>query len=101
MPHRQGIFCLYLCGIEPTMKKGILILFFILVTSVLYTASAQCSICSRTVAQMGEKPARGLNAGILYLAFAPLALMGVISYRWWKRNRDGVEEGNEEDLPMA
>jgi hypothetical protein len=85
----------------PTMKKGILILFFILVTGAFSAASAQCSICSRTVAQMGEKPARGLNAGILYLAFAPLALMGVISYRWWKKNRDGAEEGTPEELPMA
>jgi hypothetical protein len=101
MPCRTGRAFFVCIFAAPTMKKGMLILFFILVTSALYTASAQCSICSRTVAQMGEKPARGLNAGILYLAFAPLALMGVISYRWWKKNRDGVEEGNAEDLPMA
>jgi hypothetical protein len=50
-------------------------------------ATAQCSICSRTVEQLGEKPAKGLNAGILYLAFAPLAIIGVIGFRWWQRNR--------------
>jgi hypothetical protein len=35
---------------------------------------------------MGEKPAKGLNAGILYLAFTPLAIVGFIGYRWWKKN---------------
>jgi hypothetical protein len=50
------------------------------------TAGAQCSVCTRTAAQMGEKPAKGLNAGILYLAFTPLAIVGFIGYRWWKKN---------------
>lgn len=35
---------------------------------------------------MGEKPAKGLNAGILYLALTPFVLVGFIGYRWWKRN---------------
>jgi hypothetical protein len=50
-------------------------------------AAAQCSICTKTAQQMGEKPAKGLNKGILYLAFTPLALMGFVGYRWWKHNR--------------
>ena len=45
---------------------------------------AQCSICSRTAAQMGERPAKALNKGIVYLAFTPLAIFGIIGYRWWK-----------------
>lgn len=56
---------------------------FFLITAV---AQAQCSVCTRTVQQMGEKPAKGLNAGILYLAFTPLALVGFIGYRWWRKN---------------
>lgn len=48
--------------------------------------AAQCSICSKTAAQLGEKPAKGLNAGIIYLALTPFALMGFIGYRWWKHN---------------
>ncbi len=52
-----------------------------------YQASAQCSICTRTAQQLGEKPATGMNRGILYLAFMPLAIIGVISYKWWKNNR--------------
>jgi hypothetical protein len=51
------------------------------------SAEAQCSICTRTAEQMGEKPAKGLNAGILYLAFTPLAIAGFISFRWWRKNR--------------
>jgi hypothetical protein len=27
-----------------------------------------------------------MNAGILYLAFAPFAIVGYIGYRWWKNN---------------
>ncbi|HEX5025704.1 MAG TPA: hypothetical protein VFV68_10545 [Agriterribacter sp.] len=48
--------------------------------------SAQCSICTRTAQQMGEKPAKALNAGILYLMAAPFAVVGIIGYRMWKQN---------------
>ncbi len=72
------------------MKKVILILFlafsFFILTS--DSVQAQCSICTRTAEQLGEKPAKGLNAGILYLAFTPLALVGVIGFNWWKKNKD-------------
>lgn len=70
------------------MKKLGFILLFTLGLLLNYSdASAQCSICTRTAEQLGEKPAKGLNAGILYLAFAPLAIIGVIGFRWWQRNR--------------
>ena len=49
-------------------------------------AKAQCSICTRTAQQLGERPAKALNNGILYLAFAPLAIFGIIGYRWWRSN---------------
>ncbi|PWT98318.1 MAG: hypothetical protein C5B52_12410 [Bacteroidetes bacterium] len=48
----------------------------------------QCSICTKTVQQMGEKPARGLNTGIVYLMLAPFAIVGYVGYRWWRSNRD-------------
>ncbi len=48
------------------------------------SASAQCSICTRTAQQLGERPARALNRGIIYLAVTPLLLFGIIGYRWWK-----------------
>lgn len=50
--------------------------------------SAQCSVCTKTAQQMGEQPAKGMNSGIIYLAAMPLALVGFISFRWWKNNKD-------------
>jgi hypothetical protein len=71
------------------MKKvrlAIFLVFFLtLITTVAYT---QCSICTKTAQQLGEKSGRGLNAGILYLAAAPLLIVGFIGYKWWKSNRE-------------
>jgi hypothetical protein len=47
--------------------------------------SAQCSICTKTASQLGDGPAQGLNGAIIYLMITPLAIMGFIGYRWWKR----------------
>jgi hypothetical protein len=52
------------------------------------TASAQCAMCTKTAQQLGEKPAKGLNQGILYLMFTPFFIAGIIGYRWWKSNRN-------------
>jgi len=71
------------------MKKWRLILIFTIFFS-LFTIQhllAQCSICARTAQQLGEKPAKALNAGILYLAFMPMTIIGYIGYRWWKSNQ--------------
>jgi hypothetical protein len=54
-------------------------------------ADAQCSVCTRTAQQLGEKPAKGLNTGILYLAFTPLALVGSIGFWWWRKERQRVQ----------
>lgn len=51
-------------------------------------ASAQCSICTKTAQQLGEKPAKALNAGIVYLAATPLLIIGIIGFRWYRANRD-------------
>jgi len=73
------------------MRKWGLILSFVVCSLLLldlHRAAAQCSICTKTAQQLGEKPAKALNAGIIYLAFAPMAIVGYIGYRWWKSNRD-------------
>ena len=70
--------------------KAIAAIFVMIFIALGPVAQAQCSICTRTAQQMGEKPARALNTGILYLAFTPLAIGGVIGYRWWKANRDNI-----------
>jgi hypothetical protein len=71
------------------MKKRFPVYFLIFCFSFLIpdTSSAQCSICTKTAQQLGEKPAKGMNTGILYLAFAPFAIVGFVAYRWWKNNR--------------
>ncbi|HEY8895226.1 MAG TPA: hypothetical protein VIM79_10450 [Niastella sp.] len=61
----------------------ILLLFFILPADL----AAQCSICTKTAQQLGEKPAKALNMGIVYLGLTPLIIMGVVGYRWWKNNQ--------------
>ena len=72
------------------MKKWLIVL-SISILSILFLdtpTQAQCSICTKTAQQMGEKPGKGMNFGILYLAAAPLILAGVIGYRWYRNNRD-------------
>jgi hypothetical protein len=63
-------------------RLATLVLCFFLITPP--GVKAQCSICTRTAQQLGERPAKALNKGILYLAFTPLAIFGIIGYRWWK-----------------
>ena len=74
-------FNYYLCFVKNNMKYIILTSFILIVNVV---AKAQCSMCTKTASQLGEKPALGLNNGILYLMLAPFAIIGVIAYRWWK-----------------
>ena len=70
------------------MKNVVVILFFIFFFTVLngVKSHAQCSICTKTAQQLGEKPAKGLNAGIIYLASAPFLIAGYVFYRWKKSN---------------
>ncbi len=64
------------------LKRALLCTAFYLISSV---AFAQCSICTKTAQQLGEGPAKGLNAGIIYLMLAPLTVAGVIGFKWWRR----------------
>lgn len=68
------------------LGKFILLLTLILTITLLTSPElyAQCSICTRTAQQLGERPAKALNTGVLYLAAAPLMIAGFIAYRWMK-----------------
>ncbi len=68
------------------MKRLILVVGFVTVFSGLFVqfSAAQCSICTKTAQQLGEKPAKGLNSGIIYLATAPFLIAGYVFYRWKK-----------------
>jgi membrane-associated HD superfamily phosphohydrolase len=69
------------------LKRGVTILFVGLLLSL--ELGAQCSVCTKTAQQLGEKPAEGMNTGILYLAFMPMAIIGFLAYKWWKSNQSG------------
>ncbi len=71
-----------------TMKKVLFILSlaFFLSLAVLQV-DAQCSICAKTVMQMGNKPAQGFNNGILYLMAIPYLAIGVVGFKWWQNEK--------------
>ena len=74
------------------MKLFFYILLFFFFTAVFSVpVKAQCAVCTKTALQMGEKPAQGLNQGILYLMLMPFAIAGFIGYRWWKSNKASEE----------
>jgi hypothetical protein len=70
------------------MKKFVCIIFFCSLFFVkANSVTAQCSICTKTASQLGEKAGKGLNTGIIYLMFTPFAIAGFIGYRWFKQER--------------
>ena len=70
------------------MKKVFIIFFVTIFLSFILgqQGMAQCSICAKSVQQMGTKPAEGFNSGIIYLMMIPYAAIGIIGYKWWKNN---------------
>lgn len=67
------------------MKRWMLFLIGIFVLLLLpQLVAAQCSICTKTAAQLGEKPAAALNTAIIYLMATPFAIIGFLGWRWWK-----------------
>ena len=63
------------------------ILFIVLLQINAASVWAQCAVCTKTASQMGEDAGRGFNAGVIYLAAMPFAIMGYIAYKWWKNEK--------------
>lgn len=82
----------YLCKVK---KFFSIFLVFILIMMVFINADAQCAMCTKTASQLGEKPALGLNRGILYLMMSPFLIVGIIGYRWWKGQKAEEETWNQ------
>jgi len=74
---------------ERTMKRILIAMTFCLFLTGPKMTVAQCSICTKTAQQLGHKPAKALNTGIIYLMIAPLAIIGIVGFRWWKSNGQG------------
>jgi hypothetical protein len=67
------------------MKRIVLLGFmFVLLSGSVYAQG--CSVCTKTAAGLDDKSAKGLNGGIVYLAFLPLIMMGTLGVLWWKNN---------------
>ena len=69
------------------MKKWLFVFTFFLLILFAGNVEAQCAMCTKTAQQLGEKPAQGMNAGILYLMLTPFAIVGFIAFRWWKKSK--------------
>jgi hypothetical protein len=88
---------LKLCFVSSRLKqmnmKKLVLFYFILIFACLHTSviNAQCSICTKTASQLGEKQGKGLNAGIIYLMLTPFAVGGYIGYRWWRSEKASKE----------
>ena len=61
--------------------------FLLLSQFMVVTVMAQCSICTKTAAQIGQEAGRGFNAGIVYLAAMPFAIVGYVAFKWWKKEQ--------------
>jgi len=82
--------CCYVSLLKGTnMKRWMMILVMAFLLSATGDSFAQCSICTKTAQQLGHKPAKALNTGIIYLMVAPLAIIGFVGFRWWKNNGRG------------
>ena len=46
-----------------------------------------CAVCTKTASELDGHSARGLNAGIIYLALLPLGILGTVGFFWWRGGR--------------
>ena len=68
------------------MKKACFFLFlFSLAICFSANVNAQCAMCTKTAQQLGEKPAQGMNAGILYLMAVPYIMVGAGFYFFYSK----------------
>ncbi|MGF7230978.1 hypothetical protein [Arachidicoccus sp.] len=82
------------------MKQLKNILLLVLLSAFTFSQTiAQCALCTKTAAQLGDGPASGLNNGILYLMSIPLCLLFYIGYRWYQRERFIVKNENPNPNP--
>lgn len=69
------------------MKKWVLISGMLLAGTPSVLHAQGCAVCTKTASELDTHSARGLNGGILYLAFLPLTILGTVGYFWWRGSR--------------
>ncbi|MBS1783575.1 MAG: hypothetical protein JSS78_10950 [Bacteroidetes bacterium] len=75
------------------MKHRVVIVLISIFLSAPILSNAQgCSVCTKTAAGLDGKAAKGLNGGVIYLAFFPLAILGTIGIVWWRGQRQTKKE---------
>lgn len=72
------------------IKRGFVL--WLTIIMIVGSVDAQCSICTKTAGQLGDKSARGLNTGIIYLMLAPFTIVGYIGFRWWRAEKENNPE---------
>ena len=76
------------------MKKALLALW--LLAAAPHALAQGCAVCTKMAEGLDDKSAKGLNGGIVYLAFLPLVFMGAIGFVWWRHNRPGTGTENNQ-----
>jgi hypothetical protein len=66
------------------MKKWVLIAGLLMAGAPGVVNGQGCSVCTKTASTLDAKAAKGLNGGILYLAFLPLTILGTVGFFWWR-----------------
>lgn len=49
-----------------------------------------CSVCTKTASSLGDKAAKGLNKGILYLALLPISILSTLGVIWYRSNKNSI-----------
>ena len=66
------------------VQRAALIICLLLILSGGVAKGQGCSVCTKTAQGLDDKSAKGLNGGIIYLAFLPLTIMGTLGFLWWR-----------------
>jgi hypothetical protein len=69
------------------MKKWVLIGGILLAGTPSAVHGQGCAMCTKTASDLDRHSARGLNGGILYLAFLPLTILGTLGFFWWRSGK--------------
>ncbi len=78
------------------MKRILIVISLILISSVAIELIAQCPMCkiaAESNLENGGSAGKGLNNGILYMLSLPYVLIGLLGFIWYKnRKKETLEE---------